>query len=241
MDLESAWAPQLSAQALIAVRLFVVLRLQPQWGLLAGRGWWVISAALALLLAPAVAVAPLPASVSLGELAQLAILEAGVGLVLGTLVSLPGHALLGATTGAAGALRTAPRPFVAVAVALALVAGLGLGLHRIALTALVDHAHAYPPGRLEAWTSTATELLPRAIGALDGALVLALSLATPVLLTVVILRTGIALLGAGPPVAAPTTEVLSASVATLAALVALAASWAAYPHAWARAAIPPGS
>jgi len=228
--------PQLAGAILLAVRWFVALRLQPHLGLAIGRAWWPTSIGLALLLAATLS-NPGVALVSADEWVLAVVTEVLFGAGLGVVVSVPAYALLGGATASAVALRTVPAPLLRMCVSGALVAALAMHLHHPALVALRDQVRMYPPGRPASWLPQ-LEGLPETLAVqLDGALMLALTLATPVLLCVVVLRVVGAVAGAGPQVGRPFSAVVGPALATLGALLALAASWSVYPQGWARAAM----
>ncbi len=229
--------PTLAATLLLALRWFVLLRLQPHWALAVGRLWWPISAGLA----GALAVAAQPgavAGIDVGGLARAAGAEVLLGAAQGVLISLPAYALLGASTASGAVLRASGAPFVRLCVAAALAAALVSQMHHPVLVVLRDQADILPPGRAAAWLPQFGSLAATATVQLDAMLVLALTLATPVLLSTLVLRLSIAAVGAGPSGARPVAEIAGPAVGTLGALLAFAASWAVYPAAWAHAAIP---
>lgn len=228
--------PGIAAVLLLAIRWFVALRLQPHWSMALGRLWWPVALGLAI----SVSVAVDPAGVELTTTTGWVVAglgEALLGAGLGIVVSLPGYALLGAAAASAGALRTVPQPLVRMSVSAALVAALALRLHHPALLAIRDHAQALPPGRPELWLPSLGTLAQTIPAHLDSMLMLALTLATPVLLSVVVLRSAVAVVGAGPAAAKPLSDVVGPALATAGALVALAVSWSVYPVGWARSAI----
>ena len=227
--------PESAAVLLLAIRWFVVLRLQPHWSHALGRLWWPV----ALGVGVTVAFSSDPIGVELASTTDWAVAVVGeimLGAGLGILVSLPGYALLGGASASAGALRTMPLPLVRMAVSAALVAALSLRLHHPALVVARDHAEALPPGRPELWLPSIAELLHTLPAQLDSMLLLALTLATPVLLTVVVLRSVVALVGSGPAAAKPMSDAVGPVLATAGALLALGASWSVYPVGWARSA-----
>lgn len=160
-----------------------------------------------------------------------------LGAGLGVLASLPAYALLGGATASAVALRTAPTPLVRMSVSGALVAALCLRLHHPALRVLRDQALLLPPAQAELWLPSLAKLPSVLAVHLDGMLMLALTLATPVLLTAVILQAVAAIVGSGPAVSRPISAAVAPALATLGALMAFAASWAVYPSGWARSAV----
>lgn len=230
-------SPALGGALLLTIRWFVALRLQPHWSLALGRLWWPVAAGLAIGVAAATDVPGAPLR-GLQAWALAVTLEIGLGAVLGILASLPAYALLGGASASASALRTVPMPLVRMSVSAALVAALSLRMHHPALVALHDQALGLPPGRLSNWI--APDLLGTFAALLDGMLILALTLATPVLLTVVVVRSVCAVLGAGPAVSRPFSDAVGPALATAAALLAFAASWSVYPAGWARGAIAVG-
>lgn len=228
--------PEIAAAMLLAVRWFVVLRLQPHWSYALGRLWWPV----ALGVAGSVAAASAPVGIELVSTSDWALAVGGelvLGGGLGVMVSLPGYALLGGTSASAGALRTMPRPLVRMSTSAALVAALSLRLHHPALVVARDHAEALPPGRPGLWLPSLAELVYTLPVELNGMLLLALTLATPVLLSVVVLRSAVALVGAGPAAAKPLSDAVGPALAAAGALLALAASWVVYPVGWARSAV----
>ncbi len=231
--------PALAGAILLTVRWFIALRLQPHWSLALGRAWWLVALGIAVgVAASADGAVVLPASPGGWVIALLG--EAALGAGLGVLASLPAYALIGGAAASAAALRTAPAPLVRACVSAALVAALGLGLHHPALLVLRDQTAVLPPGRPDAWLPELSGLLPNVVVQLDAMLVVALTLATPVLLTVVMVRSVVAVVGTGPEVAKPFSDAVGPALATLAALVAFAAAWSVYPVGWARAAVAVG-
>ncbi len=232
MDLE----PELAGASLLALRWFVALRLQPHWAVAVGPLWWPAAAAVAVGVAASVDASPVVL-----ESAPSWILAIGsellLGAGLGVLASLPAYALLGGAAASAVALNTVPSALVRMSVSGALVAALALRLHHPALVVLRDQGSLLPPGRLELWLPSMAELPSVFAVHLDGMVMLSLTLATPVLLTVVILRSAGAVVGSGPAISRPLAEIVAPAVATLGALMAFAASWAVYPSGWARSAV----
>ena len=226
---------QLAAIGLLALRWFVVLRVQPHWAVAAGRAWWPVAAGLALLLA---VMAPAePISLDAGGWVMAVSSELLLGLAIGVVLSVPAYALLGGAAASAGALQTTAGPFVRLCLSGALVAAASLGLHHPAMAIAHDQALLWPPGQPQAWLNHVADLPALLSVQLDGMLVLALTLASPVLLTVLVVRAAVAAVGQGPDLSRSLGDVLGPAVAGLAAIVAFAASWAVYPGAWARGAV----
>lgn len=232
MDLE----PELAGASLLALRWFVALRLQPHWAMAAGPLWW--PAAFAVAVGVAASVDAPPVLLESGSSWAFAIgVEVLLGAGLGVLASLPAYALVGGAAASAAGLRTIPTPLVRMSVSGALVAALSLRLHHPALVVLRDQAILLPPARPELWLPSVAGLPSVLAVHLDGMLMLALTLATPVLLTVVVLQAAAAVVGSGPAVSRPISGSVAPALATLGALMAFAASWAVYPSGWARSAV----
>jgi flagellar biosynthesis protein FliR len=232
MDLE----PGIATTILLTIRWFLVLRLQPHWSLAVGRAWWPLAAGLAFAMASLGASAGATASLEAGWAVAIAA-EVLLGAAIGVLISLPAYALLGGAAASASALRTVPGPFVRLCVSGALVAALALGMHHVGLTVVRDQSLAWPPGDPSQWVLGA-QLLPVLVTQLDAMLLLALTLATPVLLTTCVLRAAVAVVGTGPGPAASLAAAVGPTAAALGAVLAFAASWAVYPVGWARAVFP---
>lgn len=216
-----------------ALRLFGLLRMQVMWREALGPVW----EAAAAVLAVSVALVLLPAggeAVSLGRWAPIAACELLLGSVLGGLLSLPGAALLGAAGQSAVGLqlsRTRGLPLLLIVACLA--GGLISGVHRPLLLALRELLALLPVGAPARWLPELPALGSWLVAAAHACLVLALTFATPVLLTAATLDLGLRLASRG--VAAPMLEVVRPWLVGAAALVALGAAWAAYPAAWLRA------
>jgi flagellar biosynthesis protein FliR len=202
-------------------------------------GWGVVAVGLSAIVALTVR-APegttLPAGGTL--LLVLAALEVMLGLVIGLLAALPGYALLGATSVSAWGLRTARGPLTHLGVCLSLAVALGLGLHRPLLGALLETFAVLPladPGAwLHVWGAQGGLLVVRGAHAM---LVLALALATPVLLTAAVADLVVRLVAAGPGPVSIALGPLEGWLRVAAGVLALGASWAAYGHVWAEAAV----
>jgi flagellar biosynthesis protein FliR len=216
--------PSLGAWILVAVRVFAILRAQVLWQATVGAWWTVVAAGLALVLAPGLADAAGPVELSLTAVA----IEALVGTAIGVVVSLPGWALIGGSATSAAVLRTTPGPMVGLAVALVAATSLALDLHQPLLVSLSASVETIPPGTF-AIAYDASSLAQ----AVHASVVLALSLATPVLLAALVAEVAMAGVGAGPAPAGP--QAAAPWLRTAAALVALGASWQAYAIVWAHA------
>ncbi|PCC69991.1 Flagellar biosynthesis protein FliR [Nannocystis exedens] len=222
-------AGPLAAWAWLALRLFALLLSQSLWRAATGGMWWAIAGSLSMVLAAAWA--PLRiAPVAWSSWLLAAGFELLLGAVLGALVSLPGEAALGAArrSGVALGLGRA-RAFAALQVALVGALALAAGLHRPLLTGLRACATRWPVGEPGEWR------LPLDVAAVSAtahdATVLALGLATPVLLTAAVVELALACAARSGPVAALAAASRPWLVA-VAALTALAAAWAVHPEAW---------
>lgn len=222
----------LAAWAWLALRLFALLRAQAIWREAAGGAWWAIAGALAIVLAAAWGPAG-AAAVPWHAWLVGACFEVLLGAVIGALVSLPGEAALGAARQSAVSLGLGrARAFAALQLALAGSLALGLALHRPPLTALRSVATRWPVGDPATWQADVD--VAAVIAAAHDATLLALGLATPVLLTVAIVELALALAAPRGPLASLAGAVRPWLVAS-AALVALSAAWATHPEAWSRA------
>lgn len=240
--LETELSGSLATAGLVAVRCFAILRAQVLWRTVTGPLWWVLALGLGLALSVGTAAAvPMPIAL---DTARGWLMAAAAELVLGTLigivVSLPGHALLGAAAAQASVLRTRPGPWVGLSAALVTAVALGAGLHHPLLHALTQTHILFPLGDPERWLELVqTEGLPWLLQALHAMLVLALALATPVLLTAAVVELGLGLAAAAVAPTAPVPGAVRTWAGVAAALIALGASWAAYPLAWGSAVVPP--
>ncbi len=217
-----------------ALRLFGLLRAQTLWRSALGPVWEGVAAALAvsvaLVLLPTLAAQPVP----LGRWLVIAVCELLLGSVLGGLLALPGAALLGAAGQSAAQLEISrSRGLPLLLVIACLSGGLIAGVHRPLLLALRELLALWPVGSPARWLPELSALLAWLVAAAHACLVLALTFATPVLLTAATLDLGLRL--AGRSGAAPVVEVVRPWLAGAAAMLALGAAWAAYPAAWLRA------
>lgn len=226
----------MAAWGWLALRLFMLLRAQALWRGAIGGAWDLVAAGLAVVLAAAWRPGA-EGSVAWGAWLFGACFEAALGAVLGVLVSLPGEAARGAARCSGLALGLArPRAWEALHLALAGALGLALELHRPLLAGLHAVATRWPVGAPASWSFT---LEPEVLSTAAGeASVLALGLATPVLLTAAVVEVGLAAASRVQPVAAA-AQALRPWLVAAAALAALGAAWAAYPEAW-LAALPRG-
>ncbi len=217
-----------------AARVFAAIGVHVLWRATLGAWWWVVAAGLALAMAPTL-VGAVPSTLEHG-LAVSVVLELVLGAVLGLVASLPGYAVLGAAMASAAVLRTAPRPLLALYACLVLAIAMHLDLHQPVLLALRGSFDLFPAADVDGW---ATLAMTRGVDVLvrvgHTSLVLALALATPVLLTSVVVDLATGLVAQAPAPIPQLAPVLRAAARGAAALVALGASWAAYAPAWARA------
>jgi hypothetical protein len=228
---------------LAAARLFGLLRAQAAPRAAMGPTWALVSAVLALVLAP-VLVPPRAALTGLGgtELVLAAGFEFLLGTVLGAFVALAGHALVGGAQVSGAALLPADRRggLVLLTVCLGLGVGLGLGLHRPLLAALADLGQRFPLGEPARWLASDAGVpgVAHIVAAARSATVLALALAAPVLLVHLVLDalTGLAA-GSSGATDSPGNEAIEmvGGWARLAlCLLALSAAWLTFPEAWGR-------
>jgi len=216
-----------------ALRLFGLLRMQVLWRAALGPLWEGVSAALALLLASVLLTHP-GEPVELASWLVIGLCEFLLGSVIGGLVSVPGAAFLGAAQQSAAALQVPRGPGLPMLLAIACVSGgLVADLHSPLLVALRELLLLWPVGAPARWLPGLAELAPWVAESAHAGLILALTFATPVLLTTATLDLGLRLTTRGA--AAPLLEALRAWLVAAAALVALGAAWAAYPGAWLRA------
>ncbi len=228
---------------LASARLWATLRVQASWRWAIGPTWEWIAGALAVCMATLAW-----SSGRLGEAALaegptfvLALLfELILGTVLGLMISLPGWALVGAARESEHALgwqgeQGESGSLARLLIAASLAAALALGLHAplcAGLLGLFDRfALARPPDWLPALAELPDYLIDRAV----AITLLALALATPVLLTRTIVALCLSSLAREREDAAELLDVLSPGMRLAAGLVALGAAWSAYPEAFARA------
>jgi hypothetical protein len=214
-----------SALVLVAIRMFMILLVQPHWRAAAGLVWPAVAATIALACA-----LPIATIVSAPPLAlSLVVAEVALGAVIGLVVALGGFALVGAASTGVALLRVPAAPWIALALAFVLASGLELGLHRPGLLALADVADVLPPGRPLAWANLDGA---RVVTAAHAMLLLAFTLATPILLGAVAVELALAVAGRGPGGASAFAQALAPTGRLAAVLVALGASWAIHPSAW---------
>ncbi len=219
----------------LTLRLGALLLVQVPWFRLLGPLWVPIAAVLAAALAGALALTLAPGGglVDAPTLLRGALLELALGGLAGALVGLPGHALVGAAGASGKALDLRRGAWEPLLIALVLSLCLGLGLHRPLLLGLREFALLVPPG---VGLHSAAQLLHRPLEPLVVAagaahlLLLALALATPVLLSKAVVELAAGLV---EPPGEPRSGI-GRWLAAAAAILALCASWSAYPEAWLR-------
>lgn len=215
-----------------ALRLFGLLRMQVLWRSALGPVWEGVCAALALLLAAVLLTRPGEA-VALDTWLLIGLCEFLLGSALGGLVSLPGAALLGAARQSASSLQVVGRGLPLLLAIACVAGGLLADLHRPLLIATRELLLLWPVGAPARWLPGLGELAPWLAESAHAGLILALTFATPVLLTTATLDLGLRLTARGAAI--PVMEALRPYLVAAAALVALGAAWAAYPEAWLRA------
>ncbi len=216
-----------------ALRLFGLLRAQVIFRAAVGPVWEGVAAIVAVLLA-VVLLTGAGEPVTLTRWLTIAVCEFLLGSLLGAVLSLPGAALLGATGQSTVTLHASRSSALPLLLAVACVSGgLVAGIHRPLLLALRAWFVVWPVGMPARWLPALPELLPWTITAAHNGLVLALTLATPVLLTSATLDLGLRLASRG--LAVPVSEALRPWLCSAAAMISLGAAWAVYPTAWLRA------
>jgi hypothetical protein len=232
----------LVAAALASARVWAMLRVQASWRHAIGASWTWIAAALAVLIAGL--------ALTRGQLGALAVddiyvlglwlgFELLLGSVVGLAVSLPGWALIGAADESEAALELRADPdasgsLSALLVTASLAAGLSLNLHAPLCAGLLGLFDRFALARPREWLPTLAQLPSWLIEQVAGISVLALALATPVLLTRALVQVCSISLGRGSVEPADLLAALAPGLRLAAALVALGAAWSAYPEAFAR-------
>jgi flagellar biosynthesis protein FliR len=224
---------------LASARLWACLRVQASWRWAVGVHWEWIAGALAISLAVlAWTGGRLGASVTLNGSAIIVALvfELLLGSVLGLAISLPGWALVGAAQESEQALawQGESGSLTRLLVAGSLAAGLALGLHAPLCAGLLGLLDRFALAQPSAWWPALAELPSYLIDRSAAILLLGLALATPVLLTRMIVSLCLASLGRERADARELVDVLAPGLRLGAGLVALGAAWSAYPEAFAR-------
>ena len=230
--------PSLAAVGLAAARAWACLRVQASWRAAIGPSWEWIAAGLAvaiaiLALATSRVAGPMPST--LASLGVALGFELGLGTVLGLVASLPGWALVGASRESEAGLGVSADEggaLTRVIVAGSLAAGIGLGLHAPLLAALLAVFDGFALAQPHQWLAAASPTA--AVEGLAAMTTLALALATPVLLTRVLVAVCLVSLGREARGAEGLLAVVGPGVRLAAALVALGAAWSAFPEAFAR-------
>jgi flagellar biosynthesis protein FliR len=222
------------AALLLSVRVFAILRAQVLWRQAVGPTWWIVAAGLSGLVvlgSADLAAGPDLAAIGVADVA----LELVLGTVLGIVASLPGWALVGAAAANGAVFPRARATLAGLFVALVLAVAMAAGLHHALLTAALDTAAVWPVGDARSWTAGVdARLVARAAHAM---LVLALGLATPVLLVAAAVEVAMRVAGRGPAGSEPPAAAATVFVRGAGALVALGAAWQAYAMVWAEAAV----
>lgn len=215
---------------LVALRWWALLQVQALWRAAVGPWWTAVSAGLAVGLAVGTGAWGVVPRVDpwIAALAELCL-----GGLVGLVVALPGHAVLGAAGASARVLGVAPGPWRALVLAIVGATAIGLQLHRPLLLGAQGTFEAWAVGDPLAWGAVEVP-----VGRLaHGLALVALTLATPAMLAgalgELVLRVAGARAGAAGAMlegAAPWLRVAGAAVAT-------GASWAAYDAVWAARAL----
>ena len=217
---------------LLALRWWALLAVQVLWRRAVGAPWVAVAAVLAVGLASGGEPTAMRPGVDPWAAAGA---ELVLGALLGLVVSLPGHALVGAVEASARVLGTAPRPWQALVLALVGATALSLGLHRPLLQGGSVMLERWPVGEPLAWSVVVSaESVARLA---HGMALLALTLATPVLLVGAMAELVVGLVGRGSSFAGVMAAAAGPWLRVAAALVATGASWAAYDAIWAERAL----
>jgi hypothetical protein len=224
---------------LASVRIWACLRVQASWRWAIGVSWEWIAAAFAIAVAVlAWAGGRLGADVAMdGPAIGLALVfELLLGTVIGLLISLPGWALVGAAQESEQALawQGESGSFARLLVVASLAAGLALGLHAPLCAGLLGLFDSFALGRPSAWLPGTSALSSYVIDRATAFTLLGLALATPVLLTRMLVWLCLASLGRERLETQDWFDVLIPGLRLGAGLVALGAAWSAYPEAFAR-------
>jgi hypothetical protein len=230
----------LVAVALASARVWALLRVQASWRRAIGPSWGWIAAALAVLVAGLALVRGQLAAPVVSDVYVLGValgFELLLGSVIGLAASLPGWALIGAAAQSERALGVhadAAGSFGALLVTASLAAGLSLGLHAPLVAGLLGLFDRFVLATPSEWAPTLTLLPAWLIEQVAGISVLALALATPVLLTRALVQLCVVSLGRGMSGSADLMAALAPGLRLATALVALGAAWSVYPEAFAR-------
>jgi hypothetical protein len=211
---------------LVALRWWGILWMQALWRAAVGPWWTVVSAGLAVVLALGTGRWDAVPQVD-PWLAAAA--ELGLGALVGLVVALPGHAVLGAAAASARVLGTAAGPWRALTLGIVGATALGLGLHRPLLLGAQGVLEAWAVGDPLAWG-----MVEIPVGRLaHGLALLALTLATPALLAGALGELVLRVVGARAGAGGAMLEGAAAWLRMAGAAVATGASWAAYDAIWA--------
>lgn len=241
-----AW---LAAWLLASARLWALLRVQASWRRAVGPIWEAVAAALALalaalfLLSGAEGIGVLELELAPAALLSALIFELLLGSVLGLALALPGWALVGAARASelglglrfdeAGELGEAEGSLARCLVCASLAAGLALGLHAPLLAGVFGLLERFQLAAAASWLPSVEQAPLWLAGLSFEALVLALALATPVLLLELLTAFALAAFARG----GTRRELVAAVVPGLRlalSLIVLGAAWSAYPEAFAR-------
>lgn len=218
---------------LVALRWWAMLQVQVLWRRTVGPWWILVTLGASLVLATGSGAAVTGADPMVDPMVDpwlAAVAELMLGAVVGLVVALPGHAVLGAAQASARVLGTAPGPWRALTLAVVGASVLSLGLHRPLLLGAAGVFEAWPVGDPLAWSLVE---VPSPLRLAHALVLLALTMATPALLAGAVAELGARVVGRGPRVAGPAADAVASWLRVAAALVATGASWAAYDAVWA--------
>lgn len=230
----------LVAVLLASARTWALLRMQASWRVAIGPSWGLVAAGLAVIvgvLALLRGQLPMTLELSWFELLGALAFELLLGAVIGLVVALPGWALIGAAEESAGQLECG-EGVARVVVLLSLAGALELGVHRFVWIGLLEGVNRFPLGEPLAWGQAI--LCIDLIGACVTWCCLALALATPVLLSRMLVELCLATLRPGGVASVDLHAVLGPGLRVGVGLLALAAAWSAYPQAFARGVVSMG-
>lgn len=224
---------ELEGVTLVVVRTWAVLRAQTGWRVATGGAWPFFALVAAAAWGPALGdPSGRVASEGVGW-GWLALAELAWGTAVGGIVSLGGHAVLGAARWQASALGFPHGAWQTLHAAGAAALALALGLHRVALESLQTLARTWPVGEPTQWVAGSLDL-GAGIALLEAFLALALSLATPVLLVGMVVELASPVLMGQGPIARSSTAALTLGLRLLGGWVALGAAWSTQSEAWAK-------
>lgn len=232
---------------LASARLWACLRVQASWRWAIGPTWEWIAGAVAVSVTVlawsggrlhlGTGASGLGVAMSGHALILALAFELILGTVLGLAASLPGWALLGAARESEQALgwQGESGSLARLLVIASLAGALALGLHAPLCAGLLGVFDRFALAHPSAWLPALVELPGYLVDRAVAITLLASALATPVLLTRLVVALALASLGRERADAAELLDVVGAAARLGAGLLALGAAWSAYGEAFARA------